>query len=101
MQVLLDGIFHGKISGDEGKDALGIPHWNEAGDHPNLTASSIKIGGRPDTCVGKRRRHHTTTFQGRSIQAGPAAVAHTNHFYAGEDHLVHDAFRYSITRMNP
>ena len=51
--------------------------------------------------VPKRRRHHTPTFQGRSIQVGPADDAHTNHFYVGEDHPVHGAFRYSITRMNP
>ncbi len=43
MQPLLAGVFHGKIGGDEGKDALGIPHWNGAGDHPDLTASRIKI----------------------------------------------------------
>ena len=63
-----------------------MPHWG------NLQISRT---------VPKRHRHHTPTFQGRSIQVGPADDAHTNHFYVGEDHPVQGAFRYSITRMNP
>ena len=57
MQALLARVFHGKIGGNEGKDAIGIPHWNEAGDHPDLSTFRIKIGRRPDARVcGQRRR---------------------------------------------
>ena len=41
---------------NESKDALGIPHWNGARNHPNLTASRIKIGRRPDARVGGQWR---------------------------------------------
>ena len=51
MPALLAGVFHRKIGGNEGKDALGIPHGNRAGDHPDLTASRIKIGRRPDALL--------------------------------------------------
>ena len=56
MQALLARVFHGKIGGDEGKDALGVPHRNGAGDHPDLSASHIKIGRRPDARVGGQWR---------------------------------------------
>ena len=56
MQALLAGVFHGKIGRNEGKDALGITHWNGAGDHPDLSASHIKIGRRPDARVGGQWR---------------------------------------------
>ena len=56
MQALLAGVFHGKIGGNKGKDALGIPHWNGARNHPDLTASRIKIGRRPDARVGGQWR---------------------------------------------
>ena len=51
MQALPAGVFHRKIGANERKDALGIPHWNGAGDHPDLTASRIKIGRRPDALL--------------------------------------------------
>ena len=51
MQALLAGVFHGKIGANERKDALGIPHWNGAGDHPDLSAPRIKIGRRPDALL--------------------------------------------------
>ncbi len=58
MQALLGRVFHGKIGADEGKDALGVPHpeRNGAGDHPDLSASHIKIGCRPDARVGGQWR---------------------------------------------
>ena len=51
MQALLAGVFHGKIGANERKDALGIPHWNGARDHPDLSAPRIKIGRRPDALL--------------------------------------------------
>ena len=51
MQALLAGVFHRKIGGNEGEDTIGIPHWNGTGDHPELTASRIKIGRRPDALL--------------------------------------------------
>ena len=54
--ALLAGVFHREVGRNEGKDALGIPHWNGAGDHPDLTASRIKIGRRPDARVGGQWR---------------------------------------------
>ena len=40
--------FHGQIGGHQGEDAPGITHGNRAGDHPDLAASRIKVGVRPD-----------------------------------------------------
>ena len=77
MQPLLAGVFHGKIGGDEGKDALGIPHWNRAGDHPDLTASRIKIGRRSDARVGGQWRRDPSlrlnvVGRHRKVQGGVA-----------------------------
>ena len=51
MQASLAGVFQRKIGGNEGKDALGIPHSNGAGDHPDLSTSRIKIERHPDARV--------------------------------------------------
>ena len=45
------GSIHGQIGGDDGKNAFGTAHWDGAGDHPDLTASGVKVGARPDASV--------------------------------------------------
>ena len=42
---------HSQIGGDEGENALYIERWDRAGDHPNLTATRIKVRGCPDARV--------------------------------------------------
>ena len=49
--ALLGGGIHGQIGGNKGEDALSIAHWDRSGDHPDLTAARIKVGGRPDARV--------------------------------------------------
>ena len=61
--ALLGGGIHGQISGNEGEDTLDIAHRDRSGDHPDLTAARIKVGGRPDACVcGQWRRDPSPRF---------------------------------------
>ena len=49
--------FNGQIGGNDGEDPLSVTNRNGAGDHPDLTASRIKIRVRPDARVcGQWRR---------------------------------------------
>ena len=61
--ALLGGGIHGQIGGNEGEDALSIAHRDRSGDHPDLTAARIKVGGRPDARVcGQWRRDPSLRF---------------------------------------
>ena len=61
--ALLGGGIHGQIGGNQGEDALSIAQWDRSGDHPDLTAARIKVGGRPDARVcGQWRRDPSLHF---------------------------------------
>ena len=46
-ETLPGGGIDGQIGGDDGEKTPGIAHRDGAGDHPDLTAARVKVGGRP------------------------------------------------------
>ena len=61
-ETLPGGGIDGQIGGDDGEESPGIAHRDGAGDHPDLTAARVKVGGRPYFPVGRRLIRSRSAF---------------------------------------
>ena len=88
-QCVTERGIHGQISGDEGENAICIARRDRAGDHPNLTATRIKVRGRPDTRVRCQWRRapdlSLNVIGGRGEVVGGVAVGGAIDVGTGDD----------------
>ena len=54
MPALLTGVFHQEVGRNEGKDALGIPHWNETIESTLATLGVPPSGHHPQKRSSKK-----------------------------------------------